>query len=81
MASAWHLEAGDRIRIVREFRDFDGRTVESGQDLLLTKKEFFPHDGGMTLSFEGGLIVRLCENEAADEIVMVNAEQAFFVKI
>ena len=55
------IEPGFRVRIKQTFRDFDGRTHLAGTELTLASRELFPHDGGYTLRFTDGTVIRLAE--------------------
>jgi hypothetical protein len=77
----WEIAVGDRIRIMREFRDFDGRRVAAGTELVLADKDYFPYDCGHTLTFEGGAVIRLSGDVPDELAVITNADDTYFVQV
>jgi hypothetical protein len=75
------LAAGDRIRILREFRDFDGRRIAAGTDLVLVDRTYFPYDDGHTLRFDDGAVIRLSGDVPAERAVITNAGDTYFVRV
>jgi hypothetical protein len=76
-----NIAQGDRIRIVRAFEDFDGQRIEVGRELELAGVSTFPYDAGFTLTFVGGVVIRLSGNYADQREVLDNAGDAYFVRI
>jgi hypothetical protein len=72
------LQPGDTVRVVKTFRDFDRREVNAGTTLTFERSEFLPYHGGYTFYFQGGFVVRLCENEPQDELILGAPAGAFF---
>ena len=75
------LAAGDRIRILQEFRDFDGRRIAAGTELVLAGRTYFAHDDGHTLTFEDGAVIRLSGDVPAERAVIMNAGDTYFVRL
>jgi hypothetical protein len=79
--SVWDLAEGDRVRIVRDFEDFNRQRILAGRELVLSGKEYFPHDCGHTLAFEGNVVIRLSGDVPAQLAVIENADDAYFVRV
>jgi hypothetical protein len=76
----YSLVAGDRVRIVRAFRDFDRVEHLPGEVLTLEAHDLFPHDEGHTFRFVGGTVIRLAGVVPSDEEVLLNANDAWVVR-
>lgn len=46
------LIKGQKIRVIKEFLDFDKYKVEAGRILTFKEYNYFAYDGGYTFSFE-----------------------------
>ncbi len=79
-ASVHDLTRGDRVRIVRDFEDYDRQRIRAGRELVLVDKEYFPHDAGHTLTFEGNMVIRLSGDVPAQLAVIENAGDGYFVR-
>lgn len=75
------LAAGDRIRVERELRDFDGRQIAVGTELVLAETSYFPYDDGHTLKLEQGAVIRLSGNVPDPLAVIENPGDAYFVRV
>jgi hypothetical protein len=42
------LVAGDRIYVIKEFKDCDNQKIAVGSELTFKKYTYFPYDGGHT---------------------------------
>lgn len=72
------LQPGDRVRLRRTFRDFDGATHVEGTELVLGSRDYFPHDGGYTFRFADGTMIRLAENDPSSLPVLADRDGVFF---
>ncbi len=72
------LAVGVVVRIKRTFLDFDRRTVEAGQTFTLRRHDFFPHDGGHTLAFDDGTVIRLAEIDPASSLLLDDAADLYW---
>ncbi|MBL7876222.1 MAG: DUF3601 domain-containing protein [Cyclobacteriaceae bacterium] len=70
------LIAGQKIRVITEFLDFDNYKIEAGRILTFTSYTYFPYDGGYTFQFEEDTI-RLAEIDAANDEVLTNFSKYF----
>ena len=71
------LEPGDRIRIKREFCDYDKQKFEVGQELEFFGRNYFPYDAGHTLTFVQA-VIRLSENCDEDLPIILNEGEEYF---
>ena len=74
----WDLEVGGTVLITKTFRDFDGTECAAGTVLVLVSRDFLPYDGGHTLYFDGGRIIRLGENEPDNAVVLDDADDEYW---
>ena len=79
--SIWDLAQGDRVRVVRDFEDFNRQRIVAGRELTLVDDSYFPHDSAHTLTFEGNVVIRLSGDIPAQLAVIENAGDAYFVRI
>jgi hypothetical protein len=79
--SIWTLAEGDRVRVVRDFQDFDGQRIALGRELVLLEKSYVPYDAGFTLKFAGGVVVRLSGDVPEQRAVVDNENDAYFVRV
>jgi hypothetical protein len=71
------LKRGDRIRIKREFFDYDKQKFEAGRELGFLERNFLPYEGGHTLTFVE-TVIRLGENYDHNLLVVENAGDVYF---
>jgi hypothetical protein len=71
------LDKGDRIRIKREFRDYDGQNFEAGRELDYFDRNYFPYDAGHILYFAQA-VIRLSENGDEDLLIVENEGEEYF---
>jgi len=71
------LKRGDRIRIKREFFDYDQQRFEAGRELVFLERNFLPYEGGHTLTFVEA-VIRLGENYDHNLLVVENADDVYF---
>ena len=71
------LSKGDRIRIKKEFRDYDRQKFEVGQELDFLDRDYFPYDGGHTLNFVQ-TVMRLSEDSDEDLLIIRNEGEEYF---
>lgn len=70
------LVAGDRIKVIKEFSDFDSRKIPLGSVWTFTRYTYFPYDGGYTFYFEEG-VMRVAEISEKDYYVFSHAGEYF----
>lgn len=73
----WDFFPGLAVRIAQSFRDFDGDDVQAGELLHVVNHDYFPYDGGHTLTFKEK-VIRLAEIAPENEPVMENWGNAYF---
>ena len=59
------LVQGDKIRVIKDFNDFDNQAIPIGSEWTFKKYTYFPYDGGYTFYFEEGAI-RMAEISSDD---------------
>ncbi|MEP7362112.1 MAG: hypothetical protein ABI972_02570 [Acidobacteriota bacterium] len=64
----WEFAPGMRVRVKREFTDFDGQVIPAGSVLTFRSGSYFPYDGGHTWQFDGRT-VRLAEIADQEDII------------
>ena len=70
------LKEGQRIKVIRTFKDFDGDTIPVDSQWTFIKSTYFAYDGGYTFTFkEGG--IRLAEIDPDNQAVL-NSFSSFF---
>jgi Domain of unknown function (DUF3601) len=70
------LKQGQRIKVIREFKDFDGDPIPLNSEWTFIKSTYFAYDGGYTFTFkEGG--IRLAEIDPDNQNVL-NSFSSFF---
>lgn len=75
------LKPGTRVRVLRTFHDFDGRTIAAGTILELTSYDYFAHDGGHTLRFADGAVIRLLDGDPRSEPVLADRTGVYFERL
>lgn len=75
------LRPGTRVRVRRTFRDFDGRVIAAGTVLELASYDYFAHDGGHTLRFVDGTVIRLLDGDPRSEPVLSDPGDAYFERV
>jgi hypothetical protein len=70
------LQPGDRIRVTRGFRDFDGVEWAEGQTLEYVDYSYFPYDGGYTFRFVEATL-RLAYLDDENDRVLRSPEEYF----
>lgn len=70
------LVAGERIKVIKEFSDFDNQSIPIGSEWTFKNYTYFPYDGGYTFYFEEG-VMRMAEISAADYYVFSHAGEYF----
>lgn len=63
------LKAGQRIKVIQEFADFDGDVIPLNSQWTFKQYHYFPYDGGYTFDFNEG-IIRLAEIDDANRQVL-----------
>ena len=63
------LKPGQKIRIIKSFRDFDNTEITEGTILTFLAYDYFPYDGGYTLKFQESEI-RLAEISKQDHYIL-----------
>ncbi len=72
------LIQGDRIRVIKDFKDFDGEAIPSGSEWTFKEYTYFPYDGGYTFYFEEGTM-RMAEISPEDSYVLSHASEYFIL--
>lgn len=70
------LSAGEKIKVVKEFKDFDNQVISVGSEWTFEKYTYFPYDGGYTLYFKEG-VMRMAEISDEDYYVFTHASEYF----
>jgi hypothetical protein len=73
------LLRGDRIKVIKEFKDFDNQLIPVDSEWTFKEYTYFPYDGGYTFYFEEG-VMRMAEISDPDYYVFSHAPE-FFVLI
>lgn len=72
------LSPGVRVRIKKAFRDFDRCEHAAETVLVFTSQEHFAYDGGYTLRFEDGTVIRLAEIEPTCAAVLFDTKDEYW---
>ena len=64
------MKPGMRVRVLRTFHGFDGRAIAAGTVLELASSDYFARDGGPTLRFVDGAVIRLLDDDPRSEPVL-----------
>ena len=70
------LAQGDKIKVVKEFKDFDSEIIPVGSEWTFDEYTYFPYDGGYTFYFEEGTM-RMAEISPEDYYVFSHANEYF----
>lgn len=70
------LTKGQKIKVIKEFLDFDKYKIEAGRILTFKEYNYFAYDGGYTFSFEEDGF-RLAEIDGGNERVLNNFSEYF----
>ncbi len=70
------LAKGQKIKVIKEFYDFDNDKIEAGRILTFRDYNYFVHDGGYTFSFEE-TVIRLAEIDGGNERVLNSFSEYF----
>jgi hypothetical protein len=73
----WNFSPGLVVRIARAFTDFDGQEIRAGEVLHFIDGNYFPYDGGHTLTFAEKTI-RLATIADENVPIIENAGNAWF---
>ncbi len=66
----------DRIKVIKEFKDFDNQVIPVGTEWTFIEYSYFPYDGGYTFNFKEGEM-RMAEISEADYYVFSHAKEYF----
>ena len=72
------LEVGCKIRVIKEFSDFDHQVIPVGSEWTFKEYTYFPYDGGYTFYFDEGTM-RMAEISEADYYVFSHAAEYFIL--
>ena len=72
------LVLGDRIKVIKEFKDFDNQVLSVGTEWTFIDYRYFPYDGGYTFNFKEGEM-RMAEISEADYYVFNHAAEYFML--
>lgn len=70
------LMAGDRLRVIHPFKDFDGNSIGEGTVWTFISYSYFPYDEGYTFTFHEG-VIRLAGIDDGNVEVLENASRYF----
>ena len=70
------LVRGDKIKVIKEFKDFDGQIVAKGSEWTFIEYSYFHYDGGYTFVFKEGEM-RMAEVSPEDYYVVRHASEYF----
>ncbi|NJM25508.1 MAG: DUF3601 domain-containing protein [Bacteroidia bacterium] len=70
------LRQGDRIKVIRGFKDFDGDEIKPDTVWTFVSYNYFPYDDGYTFTFDEG-VIRLAGIDERNVLVLENAPQYF----
>jgi hypothetical protein len=74
------LIEGEKIKVIKEFKDFDNQLIPIGSEWTFKKYTYFPYDGGYTFYFAEG-VMRMAEISEEDYYVFNHSNEFFeFVK-
>lgn len=79
MQNLCDLVCGDRIKVIKEFKDFDNQIVPIDSEWTFNEYTYFPYDGGYTFYFNEG-VMRMAQISEEDYYVF-NHPNEFFVLI
>lgn len=51
------LKEGQKINVIKAFKDFDGTEFKVGSLWIFIDSSYFPYDGGHTLNFKEGTLM------------------------
>ncbi|MBL7871212.1 MAG: DUF3601 domain-containing protein [Cyclobacteriaceae bacterium] len=74
------LKPGDKIKVIKEFNDFDNQLIPVGSEWTFEKYTYFPYDGGYTFYFKEG-IMRMAEISECDYYVATHAKEYFILLV
>jgi hypothetical protein len=70
------LVQGDRIKVIKNFKDFDNEEISIDSEWTFKEYTYFPYDGGYTFYFEEG-VIRMAEISPEDYYVFSHANEYF----
>lgn len=70
------LVENNKIKVIKEFKDFDNQIIPVGSEWTFEKYDYFPYDGGYTFYFKEGTM-RMAEISDADYYVFTHASEYF----
>lgn len=70
------LAEGDKIKVIKEFKDFDSESIHVDSEWTFKEYTYFPYDGGYTFYFEEG-VIRMAEISPDDYYVFSHANEYF----
>jgi hypothetical protein len=75
--SVWDFSAGMAVRVMQDFRDYDGQEIHAGEVLHFIEDSYFFYEGGHTLRFAEKTI-RLADVVDEHQPIIANAGNAWF---
>ena len=75
--SVWDFSAGLAVRVLQDFRDYDGQEIRAGEVLHFIEDSYFFYEGGHTLRFAEKTI-RLADVVDEHQPIIANAGNAWF---
>ena len=74
------LIQGDKIKVLKEFKDFDNETISVGSERTFNEYTYFPYDGRYTFYFEEGTM-RMVEISSGEDSYVLSHANEYFVLI
>lgn len=72
------LQPGMSVRIKRTFHDVDGQKIEAGRVLTLERHDVHFYVGGHTLTFAGGVVIRLGDGLGESDAVLEDERDEYW---
>jgi hypothetical protein len=72
------LSPGVRLRINRTFHDVDRRALVAGRVLVVVRHDVFFYDGGHTITFEDGTVIRLAVGVGESDAVLEDVNDEYW---
>jgi hypothetical protein len=74
------LVQGDKIKAIKEFKDFDNEIIPVGSEWTFNEYTYFPYDGGYTFYFEEG-VIRMAEISSSEDSYVISHANEYFALI
>lgn len=71
------LLPGDKIKTIKDFKDFDGQEIPFGSIWTFREYNYFVYDGGYTFTFEEG-VMRMAEISTGEDSYVIDHATEYF---